>query len=319
MTAARIQPRRLVLVGSVLVDVLMYVEHLPERGGDTLANRATLTTGGGFNVLIGARRLGLAAAYAGHVGDGLMGNQINADLAAAGIPLLLPRVQGADSGFDVALVEQDAERTFITSPGVESRLRLEDLQSFSLRTGDAVYVSGYELCYPVSGAALKQWVPELGPDILLAIDPGPLVAEIPARLLATVLARTDILSLNAREARLLAGKHNEERSLESLVPELAQRLAPAAWVVAREGAQGCWIGGVGRVTQHIAPRPTRPVDTTGAGDAHIAALLARLAAGDDFSTAARIANVAASLTTERAGPATSPTAQELQDALAAIM
>ena len=52
--------------------------------------------------------------------------------------------------------------------------------------------------------------------------------------------------------------------------------------------------------------------------AHVAALLARLAAGDDFSTAARIANVAASLAIERPGPATSPTAQELQAALSKV-
>lgn len=314
MTDARIRPRRLVLVGSVLVDVLMYIERLPERGGDTLAHRATLTSGAGFNILVGAHRLGLVVACAGHVGDGPMGNQISADLATAGIPLLLPRVRGEDSGFDVALVEQDAERTFITSPGVESRLHLEDLRSLVLHAGDVVYFSGYELCYPISGATLEQWVPELGPDILLAFDPGPLVAEIPARRLTTVLARTDILSLNAREARLLAGEHN----VESLVPRLASRLAPAALVVARAGAQGCWIGGVGYGAQHIVPRPTRPVDTTGAGDAHLAALLARLAAGDNFSTAARIANVAASLAIERPGPATSPTARELQDALTAI-
>lgn len=314
MSGARLRPRRLVLVGSVLVDILMYIEHLPEKGGDTLAYKTTLTTGAGFNTLIGARRLGLAAAYAGNVGDGPMGNQISSDLSAAEIPLLLPRVQGDDSGFDVALVERDAERTFVTSPGVESRLHLEDLRSIPVRDGDAIYISGYELCYPVAGAALEQWVQELGSNVLLTFDPGPLVAEIPTQRLAKILARTDILSLNAREARLLAG----EQSLERLVLEIAPRLASEGRVVAREGSAGCWIGGVDHAVQHIAPRPTRPVDTTGAGDAHIAALLARLAAGDDFSTAARIANVAASLAIERPGPATSPTAQELQAALSKV-
>jgi sugar/nucleoside kinase (ribokinase family) len=314
MSGVRLQPRRLVLVGSVLVDVLMYIDQLPERGGDTLARQSRLTTGAGFNLLSGAQRLGLAVAYAGYVGSGPMGNQISADLHAAGIPLLLPRVEDEDSGFDVALVEQSAERTFITSPGVESRLRLEDLQTISLQAGDVVYVSGYELCYPISGASLEEWIPALDADMLLTVDPGPLVGEIPSARLARVLARTDILSLNAREARLLTGKNSPAQ----VVAELAPRLAPSAWVVARCGAEGCWIGGVDRPARHIPPRPTRPVDTTGAGDAHLAALLARLAAGDDFATAARIANVAASLATERAGPATSPTMRELQAALAVL-
>jgi sugar/nucleoside kinase (ribokinase family) len=43
--------------------------------------------------------------------------------------------------------------------------------------------------------------------------------------------------------------------------------------------------------------------------------LARLSLGDDPAQAAWVANVAASLTVERPGPATGPTATELQTAL----
>ena len=45
MSTLRIRPRRLLLVGSVLVDILMYVDRLPERGGDCIARRALLTSG----------------------------------------------------------------------------------------------------------------------------------------------------------------------------------------------------------------------------------------------------------------------------------
>jgi sugar/nucleoside kinase (ribokinase family) len=309
----RIQPQRLVLIGSVLVDILMYIDRLPERGGDTLARSARLTSGGGFNTLIGAQRLGLSAAYAGRVGDGPMGTQVIADLTEAQIPLLLPLVQGEDTGFDVALVEQDAERTFVTAPGTESRLQHADLQMIPLQAGDAVYVSGYELCYPISGAALEEWLPTLAPDILLVIDPGPLVAEISPARLASVLARTDILSLNAREARLLTDNAQPAEAAQALVA----RLSSAGWVVVRDGAQGCWIANsLTQMPQHIAPRLTsQAVDSTGAGDAHVAALLVRLGVGDEFAAAAYIANVAASLSVEKIGPATGPTLQELAVAL----
>src|SRR5215467_4700936 len=89
-------PQRLVLVGSVLVDILLYVSRLPERGGDLLAERSLIVSGGGMNVLTGAARLGLAAAFAGRVGDGAMGTQVLADLKSQGIPLLLPQVHGED-------------------------------------------------------------------------------------------------------------------------------------------------------------------------------------------------------------------------------
>ncbi len=311
MSTLRIRPRRLLLVGSVLVDILMYVDRLPERGGDRVARRALLTSGGGFNVLVAAARLGMPVAYAGLVGDGPMGTRVMTDLAAAGISLVLPRAAGEDTGFDVGLVESDAERTFVTAPGVESRLHQADLNAVPVLPGDAIYVSGYDLYYPISGAALEEWLPRLGSQNLLVIDPGPLVAEIPGERRERVLSRTDLVSLNAREVGLLTGATNLPGAASRLVP----RLASGGWVVARAGAQGCWIASESQPPWHVPARPARALDTTGAGDAHVATLLARLATGDDMRAAARVANIAASIAVERNGPATGPTTRELEEAL----
>ena len=311
MSTLRIRPLRLLLVGSVLVDILMYVDRMPERGGDGIARHALLTSGGGFNVLVAAARLRMPVAYAGLVGDGPMGTRVMTDLAAAGIPLVLPRAAGEDTGFDVGLVESDAERTFVTAPGVESRLHQADLNAVPVLPGDAIYVSGYDLLYPISGAALEEWLPRLGSQNLLVIDPGPLVAEIPGERLERVLSRTDLVSLNAREMGLLTGATNLPGAASRLVP----RLAPGGWVVARAGAQGCWIASESQPPWHVPARPARALDTTGAGDAHVATMLARLAAGDDMRAAAHVANIAASIAVGRNGPATGPTARELEEAL----
>src|SRR5260370_10159119 len=179
MSTLRIRPRRLLLVCSVLLDILMYGDRLAEPGGERVARSALLTSGGGFNVLVAATRLGMPVAYAGLVGDGPMGSRVMTDLAAAGISLVLPPAAGEDTGFDVGLVESDAERTFVAAPGVESRLRQADLSTIPVLPGDAIYVSGYDLLYPISGAALDEWLPRLGSQNLLVIDPGPLVAECP--------------------------------------------------------------------------------------------------------------------------------------------
>jgi len=141
------------------------------------------------------------------------------------------------------------------------------------------------------------------------IDPGPLVAEIPPERLARALARCDILSLNAREIALLTGIADIAEAAKKLVP----RLAPGGYVVARAGAQGCWIASDTMMPTHIPGRPVEAVDTTGAGDAHVAALLTRLSKGNDMLLAARVANIAASLAVEKIGPATGPTSQELDE------
>jgi sugar/nucleoside kinase (ribokinase family) len=58
---------------------------------------------------------------------------------------------------------------------------------------------------------------------------------------------------------------------------------------------------------HIPAHPVIPVDTNGAGDAHVGAFIAALARGEAPDRALRIANTAAALSTLLPGPATCPT------------
>ncbi len=300
------------MVGSVVVDVLLYVDGLPERGGDVLARRMLTSAGGGFNLLLAAQRLGMDAAYGGRTGTGPFGDQASRALDDAGIPTLLSRGEGGDTGVVVGLVEPDGERTFATSPGVEARLMPDDLRALALGPADAVYVSGYDLVYPVSGRSLEEWLPQLPDELLLAIDPGPLAADVPAERMEAVLRRTDLLSLTAVEAAALSARRGPAEAAASL----RDRLRVGALVVVRTGAAGCWLAGGDLDPVEIPGRPARAVvDTTGAGDTHVAAFLASLSHGDRPPRAARVANVAASLSVERAGPATAPTLDELSAAL----
>jgi sugar/nucleoside kinase (ribokinase family) len=124
----------------------------------------------------------------------------------------------------VGLVEPDGDRTFVTAPGVEARLAPDDLRALPLRAGDAVYVSGYDLVYAVSGLSLERWLPGLADDLLVAIDPGPLVADIPAHRLEWVLGRTDLLSLNAFEAATLSGLQDPGPATSPTATELQTAL-----------------------------------------------------------------------------------------------
>ena len=50
-------------------------------------------------------------------------------------------------------------------------------------------MSGYGLVPPESGPVLGAWAAGLPPGVLLFLDPGPLVADIPATVLDPVLSR----------------------------------------------------------------------------------------------------------------------------------
>ena len=67
---------------------------------------------------------------------------------------------------------------------------------------------------------------------------------------------------------------------------------------------------------HLPGFPQEAVDTNGAGDTHTGVLVACRAAGADWATAARRANAAGAIKVTRRGPATAPSAAEIDDFLA---
>jgi sugar/nucleoside kinase (ribokinase family) len=318
---------RLVFAGEALVDLLMWVPALPERGGDMLASSSSVQVGGGFNIMAAAARQGLPVVYAGGHGTGPWGDKVRAALAAEGITILRPRDPNADTGFDVALVEDGGERTFVTSLGAEALREPGSWDAIPVAAGDAVYVSGYGLVAPESGAILGAWAAALPAGVLLFVDPGPLIADIQDAVLRPVLSRCDWWSSNQREAALLTGVGDPAEAARLLAARTGR-----AGVIVRAGRSGCVLalrapgqgaapgpspGATPAVSLSLIPAPdVVAVDTTGAGDAHAGVFLAGLASGLSPAAAASRANAAAALAVTRAGPAESPSRAELDAFLA---
>lgn len=301
---------RLVHVGAVIADVVMDVPRLPEHGGDVLATSSTLTAGGGFNVLTAAARDGMDVLWAGLRGTGPFGDVVAAGLAAERIAAALDPLPDQDSGYCVVLVDGTGERTFVTSFGAETRLDAERLATVALRPDDLVYLSGYTLAVPAS-ASLVGWVEALPASVRLVLDPASLVADLDPDLLERVLRRTSLLSLNAREGRVLTGTTDAAAASAALLA----RIGDGGAVVLRDGASGTHIRDAAGLRHHRA-HPVAAVDTTGAGDAHTGVTMAGLGRGLTLDDAVRRANVAAAIAVTRRGPATSPVASVIDAALA---
>ncbi|GAA3562742.1 PfkB family carbohydrate kinase [Amycolatopsis ultiminotia] len=299
---------RLVHTGQVIVDLVMRVGELPPRGGDVLAGSFGLSPGGGFNVMAAAARSGAPVVYAGAHGAGRFGDQVRAALQEEGITVAQPPADGPDTGICVVLVDAGGERTFVTGTGAEGALRPERLSGVETTPQDVVYVSGYSLLHESNRAALLAWLPGSRGRVLF--DPGPLAGEIDGRVLDRVLSTVDILSCNAREARSLSGRDDPGAAASAL----SERTGAAA--VVRNGPDGCLLARNGK-TAGVPGFPVHPTDTNGAGDTHCGVLAAALLAGADLETAAVRANAAAALSVRTEGPATSPTAAEIDAFLTA--
>ena len=332
---------RVIHTGQVVIDLTLRIEALPEPGGDVFADEAGMGLGGGYNVLVAARRLGVETLFAGTLGRGPFSQAADAGLAAIGAVHVGARVDG-DLGYCVAMTDARAERTFVSAAGAETRDPLDAFDRLEVGAEDVVYVSGYSLAHAANTAALERLVRRLvgsagrtgdgggnggrsgggvrggssgggaagGRPCAVLFDVSPMVGTAPMESLEMVGALDPIWSLNEREAGILAarlGLDAPDGDRAATAEALARRLG---LVLVRAGASGSWFASDDGLIRTPSV-PVKPVDTNGAGDAHSGVLAAALARGVALPTALRWANVAGALSTTRRGPATCPTEKEI--------
>ncbi|RFC69402.1 MULTISPECIES: PfkB family carbohydrate kinase [Mesorhizobium] len=300
---------RLLHIGSAVVDYVYRIAALPQHGTEVTASDYQVLPGGGFNLMVAAIRAGLPVAFAGQHGTGPNGDILRTAMAQEGVDVLTAANPVMDSGVCTVLVTDDAERTFISWPGAESRpINDEDIEAGE---GDWLFASGYTLSYPNSAASVAATIERLAKDRPLVFDPTPVVGEIAPDLLARVLRQCRWLSCNVGEAGFIAGEAQDTaRAL------LEQHCPRAEGVVIRAGAEGCLVSLRNGRERHIAGIAVEAVDTNGAGDTHIGAFIASLAAGYDAFQSARYANAAAAIAVTRHGGSTAPTDAETREFMA---
>jgi sugar/nucleoside kinase (ribokinase family) len=287
--------KRMVSLGSALLDVSMRIPALPAKGGDAFADVGFSMIGGGHNTDSAAARLGMAVVHVGSIGTGLSSEQYLAEAAKDGITFEGQVYGDQDLGICVTLFEPDGERTFITHAGAEHALSLEFLNSLKLGPTDALYLTGYELFHPGSGKPLKEWLlsnPLNG--AALFFDPTAVVDQIDP----------EILEWMRREAFVIT---TNEWEFEKLQPRATDR----AIFVRRIGAKGCEMYEAAELRHSAEGVQVAVVDTTGAGDVHTGALIAALGAGKNWPNSMAIANQAAAFCVTKFGGSTGPKLAEL--------
>jgi sugar/nucleoside kinase (ribokinase family) len=308
---------RVIHTGQALVDVVVEVPDLPDRGQNVMAASATDYAGGAVTVLVAAARFGADCVHAGAHGTGPHGDLVRDALAREGIVVSAPAVDGLDTGICVVMVEPSAERTFVTTLGAERHISVESLATSQPGPGDLVCVTGFSLALERTRDPLLAWLPDLHPEVVVVLDPGAAFADLPEDVRAAMLAVTDVWSSNAEEAEglLRVVGHETPGDLAGLTTAVAPLLRGDAVAIVRDGPEGCAVRVAGETT-YVPGFPQTPVDTNGAGDTHTGALLAEVAAGTPWVEGCRRANAAAAIKVTRRGPESAPTAAEVDAFLA---
>jgi ribokinase len=304
------RPGRVIVVGSVNVDLVATVDHLPVAGETVTGGSFAQHHGGkGGNQAVAAARLGAPTWLVGAVGADAFGTEAHAALEAEGVDVTeLQTLPGQATGVALILVDAEGENSIAVAGGANIALEPAHVGAAfdRLRPGpDDVVLVGHEIPTITATAALRLG---RGAGATTVLNPAP------ARGVTTeMLALTDVVTPNQGEAAELLAIEGET---DGLGAERLARLAGGGHVIVTLGGRGVLLVGRGGATPIPAPAVT-VVDTVGAGDTLNGALAAGLAAGLPVEEAVRRAVTAAALAVTHAGAREGmPTGRELEGALA---
>ena len=300
---------RVIVVGSVNVDLVATVDHLPAPGETVTGGRFAQHHGGkGGNQAVAAARLAAETWFVGAVGADAFGEEARAALSAEGVDVteLLTLPEQA-TGVALLLVDGSGENSIAVAGGANAALEPAHVAAAFDRlrptTGDVVLV-GHEIPTATATEALRLAKARGATTIL---NPAPATGVT-----LEMLALSDIVTPNQGEAAELLAI---EGDTEGPGPERLARLAGGGLALMTMGSEGALLVGAAGPERLPAPDVT-VIDTTGAGDTLNGALAAGLSAGLPLPEAARRAVVAAALAVTRAGAREGmPTAVELEAAL----
>ena len=316
---------KVIVVGSVNVDLVASVSRLPAPGETVVGGRFDRHHGGkGGNQAVAAARLRAPTAFVGAVGDDDFGSDGRAALAAEGVDVAALRtVAGEPTGVALILVDARGENLIAVASGangaVSADLVRDSLAALAPAAGDVVLV-GHEIPTAATRAALAAGRAAGATTVL---NPAPATGlDRSVFGLADVLIpnRTELAQLLAAEARRIgrpsAGADPPDMVARRLLEPNAEGDGVGSAVLVTLGAGGAVLVRRGAEPLDIAPPPVIVIDTVGAGDAVCGALAASLAGGSALEEAARRAVTAGSLATTRAGAREGmPTRAELESAL----
>lgn len=268
-------------IGAIMVDVVCHVPHLPQRGeGVVVERRDTLIGGCAFNSANIIRQLGCPGYLFAPVGSGVFADFVEKELAARGLWALHVETD-LDCGSCTCLVEPDGERTMITSPGIERCFEPSWFERVDAGRFGWALASGYEI-EGAGGDAIISFL-EAHPAIEFFYAPGPRIEGVGVRKTARINALHPIWHLNDLEAKAYTGCATVEEAARAIGAQSRNA------VVITEGAGGASVFFAGERIS-VPTDPVRPVDTVGAGDAHLGALVAARSAGASWAEALALAN-----------------------------
>ena len=284
-----------VVFGSINLDLVVEVAHLPAKGETVIGDRFFSSAGGkGANQAVAIAKLGIPVSLVGQVGDDTFGQTLINSLQSSGVNTDGININSHTySGIASIVVDRYGANTIACAGGANNLVREAEIQQFKKLLPQAKIVL-LELGIPLA-TVLTAAREAKAHDCLLILDPAPVTANLPEELYSLV----DIITPNEIEASQLVGFTVDGVTTARQAASSLHQMGIKN-VIITLGSQGSLYSNE-LESYWLKPIDVPVVDTVAAGDAFNGALAVGLASGKEIKEAVQWATVGAALSVTKNG------------------
>jgi sugar/nucleoside kinase (ribokinase family) len=271
------RPPSILVIGDVMTDVIVRPEGPLARGSDRRASITVQPGGSAANQAAWLASFDVSVDFVARVGAADVPSE-TARFKAIGVMAHLIGDPRRETGRLVALIDANGERSFLTDRGANEALEAGDIPDALIEGAALIHLSGYSFFAPSPRAAVLD-VMRRAEDKPISVDPASaeFLREVGADKFLDLTRGVAVLFPNEEEAAILARSDDPET-------QCARLGAHYPLVVVKRGARGAEAVEAARRWRAAAPK-IEAVDTTGAGDAFVAAFLEARLSGADIQPA----------------------------------
>lgn len=283
---------KVLVLGAAFVDVIVNIPKLPDSGGDVTAVLKKYVVGGSaFNVYGALNYLNAPADLLVPIGQGQYAEMVRKEMNRKKIPMLLERSEN-DNGWDLCLVEENGERTFVTVQGIDQMWAESWFSNIKLNDYKYFYISGYETENFEATKSILNYLDNRRKDSYILFDASPRIRYINSEIMTCLLHHNVIVHCNEDEIDYISNKNTFDEKLADIY---SKTNCP---VLVTLGAKGTCVYDHG-VKEIIDGEKSQVVNTIGAGDTHCGGVLSGLQKGLSIHDAVKIGNHVSSLVVQQ--------------------
>jgi len=267
-----------VVFGNVTLDVLCQTVDDVPRYESVSFDRAVLSPGGcASNVAVGLAALGIPTALICKIGQDVAADILRRTWSKFRLNLDYVKTEpSVHTAISVGLIDHDAQPRFIHTPGANRFLTINDFpqELFNNTKIKLLHIAGFFVLPGFLDERLKDFFKRARQSgWIVTLDVVNSKRYWKPEFLFPCMSEIDIFLCNRNEAAKLTGKDDIEESAQQL------RHSGAKAVIIKAGKDGCFLHNDEQVGMIPTQNNVEVVDTTGAGDAFAAGLIAAIVNG----------------------------------------